>query len=262
MTFQHFQNTTLKEKAMLSKSQSIRAPHPALRNLPPTFLPPVQDRAQPVEELLPFTVRLVADEKGLQKAATIRHSAYARHLPEFAETLRHPEPADREKGVAVLLAESKVDKAPLGTMRIHSNGNQALPLERSLDLPDWLKNTRRAEATRLAVSRDREGQLVKTILFKAYFQYCQAQGVEWLVIAGRSPVDRQYDRLLFSDVFPDMGYIPLRHAGNVPHRVMCFNVDLAEKLWKSAKHPLYEFVCKTYHPDINLSHESKGWAIH
>ncbi len=247
---------------MLSKSQSVRAPHPALRNLPPAFHPPVQDGAQPVEELLPFTVRLVADESSLQKATTIRHSAYARHLPEFAETLRHPEPADREKGVAILLAESKVDGAPLGTMRIHSNGSQALPLEQSLDLPDWLKNARRAEATRLAVSRDREGQLVKTILFKAYFQYCQAHGVEWMVIAGRSPVDRQYERLLFSDVFPGMGYVPLRHAGNIPHRVMCFNVYMAEKRWKSAKHPLYDFVCKISHPDINFRPKSKLWVIH
>ena len=87
---------------MLSESQTLRSPHPALRNLPPAFVPPVQDRSQPVEELLPFTVRLVADEEGLRKATTVRYSAYARHLPEFAETLRHPEPADQEKGVVIL----------------------------------------------------------------------------------------------------------------------------------------------------------------
>jgi hypothetical protein len=247
---------------MLSESQTHRAPHPALRNLPPAFLPPVQDRSQPVEELLPFTVRFVCDQEGLRKATTVRHSAYARHLPEFAETLRHPEPADQDKGVVILLAESKVDGTPLGTMRIHSDGTQPLPLEQSLDLPDWLKSAKRAEATRLAVSRDREGQLVKTILFKAYFKYCQAQGVEWLVIAGRSPVDRQYERLLFSDVFPNMGYIPLRHAGDIPHRVMCFNVDTAEQLWKCAEHSLYDFIFKTNHPDINFGISCIDHGIH
>ena len=40
------------------------------------------------EELLPFTVRLVRDEDDLNKAVQIRHSAYARHLPDFAETLK------------------------------------------------------------------------------------------------------------------------------------------------------------------------------
>src|SRR5512133_1771784 len=50
------------------------------------------------EELLPFTVRLVRNEDDLSKAVQIRHSAYARHLPDFAETLRSAETADTENG--------------------------------------------------------------------------------------------------------------------------------------------------------------------
>ena len=41
-----------------------------------------------IEEVLPFTVRLVGDDDDLNKAVKIRHSAYSRHLPLFAETLR------------------------------------------------------------------------------------------------------------------------------------------------------------------------------
>jgi hypothetical protein len=205
-----------------------------------------------VEELLPFTVRLVGDEASLQKAVAIRHSAYARHLPEFAETLKTAEPADYENGVVILLAESKLDGAALGTMRIHTNSYQPLPLESSVELPKWMQGAKLAEATRLAVTLDRAGQLVKTVLFKAYFQYCQAQGTEWLVITGRAPIDRQYDRLMFADVFPELGYIPLKHVGNLPHRIMYFHVGTAEKLWSVAKHPLLDFVCNTYHPDLCL----------
>ena len=247
---------------MYEASGNSNTSHPALRTLPPAFHPPVHDDSQTVEELLPFTVRLVGDAAGLQKAVAIRHSAYARHLPEFAETLKIAEPVDYEDGVVILLAESKLDGAALGTMRIHTNAYKPLPLESSVELPKWMRGAKLAEATRLAVTLDRAGQLVKTVLFKAYFQYCQAQGVEWLVIAGRAPVDRQYDRLLFSDVFPNMGYIPLRHAGNIPHRIMCFNVDEAEQLWRIAKHPLYDFICKTSHPDIELSQSSNPWLIH
>ena len=138
-----------------------------MRSLPPAFQPPVHDATQTVEELLPFTVRLVGDEAGLQKAVALRHSAYARHLPEFAETLTNAEPADREEGVVILLAESKVDGAALGTMRIHSNSAKPLPLESSVVLPEWMHGAKLAEATRLAVTRDRAGQMVKTVLFKA-----------------------------------------------------------------------------------------------
>ena len=174
------------------------------------------------EELLPFTVRLVRNEDDLSKAVQIRHSAYARHLPDFAETLKSAETADAENGVVVLLAESKLDGSPLGTMRIQTNQFKPLCLEQSVELPGWLKTLRLAEATRLGVTNERGGRLVTTVLFKAYYQYCKQIGIEWMVIAGRAPIDRQYARLLFEDVFPGMGFIPLaaRRQPSTPRYVI------------------------------------------
>lgn len=206
-----------------------------------------------VEELLPFTLRVVRNQADLDKAVIVRHSAYARHLPEFAQTLKEPETTDFENGVVVFWAESKLDGSALGTMRIQTNDSKPLSLEQSVELPDWLKTRRLAEATRLAVTNGIVGRLVKTVLFKAYFQYCQNTGVDWMVIAGRSPIDRQYDRLLFEDVFPGMGYIPLRHAGNLPHRVMSFHIASAPERWELANHPLLSFMCHVHHPDIQIT---------
>jgi hypothetical protein len=206
-----------------------------------------------LEEHLPFTVRLVRDSEDLAKAVRIRHSAYARHVPTFADTLRAPESADFEDGFVVLLAESKLDGSPLGTMRIQTNEYAPLCLEKSLTLPDWLQGRTLAEATRLGITNDRVGRLVKTVLFKAFFLYCQKIGVEWMVVSGRAPVDRMYDSLLFSDVYPGMGYIPLPHVGNMPHRIMSFEVGTAEVRWEKANHPLREFIFKTQHVDIDLS---------
>ncbi|OGB42417.1 MAG: hypothetical protein A2461_00655 [Burkholderiales bacterium RIFOXYC2_FULL_59_8] len=204
------------------------------------------------EELLPFTVRLVRNEADLNKAVQIRHAAYARHLPDFAETLKIAETDDVENGVVVLLAESKVDGSPLGTMRIQTNQYKPLSLEQSIALPEWLKARPLAEATRLGVTNEKGGRLVTTVLFKAYFQYCQQTGIEWMVITARSPVDRTYDRLMFNDVFPEAGYIPIHHVGNLPHRVMSFNVETAEERWAAAKHPMFNFIFRTTHPDIQL----------
>jgi len=204
------------------------------------------------EELLPFTVRLVRNEADLNKAVQIRHAAYARHLPDFAETLKIAETDDVENGVVVLLAESKVDGSPLGTMRIQTNQYKPLSLEQSIALPEWLKARPLAEATRLGVTNEKGGRLVTTVLFKAYFQYCQQTGIEWMVITARAPVDRTYDRLMFNDVFPEAGYIPIHHVGNLPHRVMSFNVETAEERWAAAKHPMFNFIFRTTHPDIQL----------
>jgi hypothetical protein len=225
---------------------------PSLGRMPP--LRTVEARhTEMTEELLPFTLRLVQTPEQLAKAVEIRHSAYARHLPEFAQTLKEPESADAEDGVVVLLAESKLDGSPLGTMRIQTNDFKPLCLEQSVELPDWLRTRRLAEATRLAVTNDKVSRLVKAVMFKAYFAYCRQIGIEWLVIAGRSPMDRQYDRMLFKDVFPELGYIPLQHAGNLPHRVMSFHLAKAEEHGGVAQHPMFDFFFRTHHPDMDLT---------
>lgn len=204
------------------------------------------------EERLPFTVKLVRDEDDLNKAVQIRHSAYARHLPEFAETLKSAETADADGDVVVLLAESKLDGSPLGTMRIQTNQFKPLCLEQSIELPEWLTRRRLAEATRLGVTNERGGRLVTTVLFKAFYLYCRKIGIEWMVVTGRAPVDRMYDRLLFKDVYPGMGYMPFSHVGNLPHRVMSLEVDAVEPSWAAAKQPLYDFFFHTHHPDLDI----------
>lgn len=206
-----------------------------------------------VEERLPFTVRIVRNDDQLSKAVDIRHSAYARHVPAVAALLEQAESLDRDKGTVILLAESKLDGSPVGTMRIQTNRYRPLALEQTVDLPDWLQSRSLAEATRLGVSEGRVGRIVKTVLFKAYFEYCLSTDIEWMVITARSPLDRQYDALLFKDVFPERGYIPMRHVGNIPHRVLAFEVGTAEARWIAAKHSLLNFMRRTHHPDIDLA---------
>ena len=204
------------------------------------------------EERLPFSVRIVRNDEDLEKAVSIRHSAYGRHVPEVAALLEKAEASDSEPGCVVLLAESKLDGLPLGTMRIQTNRYRKLTLEQSIELPSWLQGKSQAEATRLGVIGNRMGRLVKTALFKAYFQYCVQEEIEWMVIAARSPLDRQYEALLFQDVLPGGDFFPMRHAGNIPHRVLAFNVELAERNWSQARHPLYDFVFSTTHADIDV----------
>ena len=213
------------------------------------------------EEALPFTLKIVRTQAELNQAVLIRQAAYDRHLPEFAKSLYKPEAADFEKGTVVLLAESKDDGSAVGTMRIQTNAYKPLCLEQSIDLPQWLKEAPMAEATRLGVTNQVGGRLVTTALFKAFYMYCQQIGVEWMVIAGRAPVDRMYQRMLFEDVFPGQGMVPLAHASNLPHRVMQFSVKTAFKRWSAVDHPLLKFAALTHHPDITLNIPSKPLSM-
>lgn len=213
----------------------------------------VQREAAMTEELLPFTVRLVRNEEDLDKAVQIRYSAYARHMPVFAEKLKSPEPADREHDVVVLLAESKLDGSPLGTARIQTNQYRALSMEESVDLPLWTRSKSLADIRRLGIVQGTIGRLVKMVLIKACFEYCELNDIDWAVIAARPPLDRSYQQLMFEDILPGETFIPVPRANNVPHRVMAFEIATGKARWTQAQHPLLSFFCNTHHPDIDVS---------
>jgi hypothetical protein len=203
-------------------------------------------------ERLPFTIRRVETEADLLKAVQIRHAAYARHVPDFARSLALPEAADYEDDTIVLLAESKLDGTPLGSTRIRTNLYRPLGVEESVQLPDWLQGRRLVEATRLGIDEGRVGRVVKVALIKACFMYCEDNAIDYSVATGRPPVDRQYEQMLFTDVFPEQGAIPLRHVGNIPHRVMAFDIASFEQRYRDARHPLFNFFFNTHHPDIDV----------
>jgi hypothetical protein len=202
------------------------------------------------EESLPFTISVVREEARLNKAVSIRHAAYGRHVPALAVTLTRPEPNDYDSGTILLLAESKLDGSALGTMRIQTNRNKPLALEASAQLPAKFRDQSLAEATRLGVSQGSTGRVVKTALFKAFYLCCAEAGVDWMVIAGRPPLDRQYEALLFDDVFPGQ-LVELKHAANIPHRVLSLKVSEVEPSWHAARHPLYDYFFRTHHSDID-----------
>jgi hypothetical protein len=218
-----------------------------------TFYPanPAQPELQKTERL-PFTIRIVRDDEGLQKAVHMRRAAYSRHLPDFAEKMAI-EDCDREQGSAVLLAESRLDGGALGTMRIQTNAQAPLAVEQSIRLPEWLADARLAEATRLGVAGGTIGRMVKIALCKALFMYCGHHGVDWMVITARAPLDREYEAMLFGDIFGKNEFLPMAHVGGLPHRVLAKPVAVAQQRWAQVNHPLYRFVFETHHPDINVT---------
>ncbi|QDX21692.1 hypothetical protein FP568_10805 [Pandoraea pnomenusa] len=204
------------------------------------------------EERLPFTITIASDEASLRDAVAMRQAAYGRHLPALAATLGEPEQSDREPGAVVLVARARLDGAVLGTMRIQTNRFAPLHLEDSAPLPAWLGSAALAEATRLGVVAGPVGRVVKTALFKAFYQYCLLSGIDWMVITARPPLHRQYEALMFVDVFPSQGLIPMAHVGDIGHRVLALDVGQARARWQAAEHPLFAYMCLTHHPDLRL----------
>jgi hypothetical protein len=215
----------------------------------------VDQRAEPamVEERLPFTVRVVRSEEDLRKAVQVRHSAYARHMPEFAESLRTPEDDDFRNDTVVMLAESKVDGTVLGSVRIQTNRFRPLNVEYTVELPKWMPQKSLAQVRRLAIAQGSIGRLVKMVLVKACFQYCAQHEVDWVLLGTRESLKRGYENLMFIDILAGQTFVPPLPSNKLPHYVMAFEVETGRERWTQAKHPMLNFFSYTNHPDIDLS---------
>lgn len=201
---------------------------------------------------LPFRVRIVRNDGQLEQAVRIRSEAYARHVPTLGEVLSNPEPVDRDPDSIVFLAEGKADQEPLGTIRIQTNFASPLSIESSVPLPKQFCGRPLAGVSRLGVKAGSRGRLVKLALFKAMHRYCLAKQVEWVLIGARPPLDKEYIELGFVDVFEDKGARPLHSANGMPHRILAFDVQGAERNALAANHPLYAFMFRRFHPDIEI----------
>ncbi len=209
-------------------------------------------QANALSERLPFRVRLAAADE-LTAVARLRAAAYGKHLPALARGLLQPEAADFERGNEVFVAVSKLDGSMLGTIRTHSNLFKPLPLEASMELPARFQGRRLIEATRLSVLGNLQASLVRNALFKTFFQYCLSQKADWMLAAGRRPVDRLYDTMLWRDVAGVGKLYPMAHAAGVPHRVMHMAPAEAEPIWRAADHPLFRFAFQTVHADLDFA---------
>ncbi|KKB61702.1 hypothetical protein WM40_21765 [Robbsia andropogonis] len=212
----------------------------------------VDQRVETKAERLPFTVKVVSTAAELDQAVLMRRAAYGRHLPEFAETMT-VEALDAHPDTVVLLAQSRLDGGPLGTMRIQTNLFGPLAVEQSVQLPDWLGNARLAEATRLGVARGAIGRMVKVALCKAYYKYCVENNIDWMLITARAPLDREYEAMLFSDVYGSNAFLPMTHVGGMPHRVMAKPVATVRQRWAQVNHPFFGFFFETEHVDIDVT---------
>lgn len=210
---------------------------------------------------LPFTVRIVRNEEQLNKAVYIRSEAYGRHWPNLMANLQKPETQDRDPNSLIILAESKADGGALGTMRIDTNLTSPLQLEYDIQLPPEISSSPIAYVTRMGVKQGRLGSLVKLSLFKSLHRYCLAKQLGWILAGVRPPNDRDYVRLGFHDLIEEAKLVPITSSGGVPVRLMAFEVRTAERNWHTAGNPLYEFMFKAYHPDIEIFSSVNGmWA--
>jgi hypothetical protein len=202
-------------------------------------------------EALPFRVAIVDSEADLLRVQRLREATYGRHLPKLAAHFGEPDPVDRWPDVTIFYVEDKLSGRMVGSARLQCNRNQPLQIERSSVLPDQLRGRLLAEITRLTVIAAYPHP-VKLALVKAIHLYCIALQIGGIVCASRSSLMRQYLNLGFEDLYGDERLVPLAHASGLEHRILFRDTVTSEAHNRARRHPDYDFVFRTYHPDIDV----------
>lgn len=210
---------------------------------------------------LPFRVRVVRNEDQLSRAVVVRARAYGRHFPVLEEAFLEPEPEDRHPNSIIFLAEDKVDGAAVGTMRVDTNLFADLRISNEIELPTELAKSTLAYVTRLGVIQGKIGSLAKLALFKTLHRLCLAKQISRILVGAHPPTDRDYLRLEFQDVFAPRHLLSISSSYGVPLRFMYFDTEGAERRWHASANPLYSFMFREYHPDIEVFASVNGmWS--
>jgi hypothetical protein len=210
---------------------------------------------------LPFIIRIVRTEEHLSKAVDVRAETYRKHHPELASQLSNAEAADRAPFSLVLLAEAKQDGAAIGTMRIETNVSSPLNVESLIPTSSGLNNKTLAFVTRLGIRKRDDSQLIKVALFKALHRYCLACQIDSMVVTAKPPMDRQYVKLGFKDLYEPNKLIPIPWSNGIATRLLALETFRAEQDWRATDHPLYKFMIEDFCPDIQIFASVSGiWS--
>ena len=202
---------------------------------------------------LGFRVAPVRSASELQAVCQLRAAAYGHHLPHAMAQWSVPDALDREPDTIIFLATDKATGEAVGTVRLNTNAHHPTAIETSADIPPSMRALPLAEVTRLCVRPGHRDPTIRLALMKVSYLWCLAHQVQWMVIGARSEaLVRQYRRLGFTDLHDDALPVALPHAGNLPHRVLAFDVVSAERNWHALQHPFYQFMVRTFHRDIQL----------
>ena len=209
------------------------------------------------EAILPFTVGLVSTEAQLQRVQALRALAYGHHLPGLAASFARPDPLDLDEDITLFYAEDKHSGKMVGSARIQSNRRGPLQIERSLELPRERRGQLLSEVTRLSVLPGYDHP-VRMALVKACQIFCIAMQIGGILAGSRRSLLRQYLNLGFKDLYGDERMMPLAHGGGLEHRILFRDTVTSEAEFRANNQPNYEFLFRTFHPDIRIFESIAG----
>lgn len=200
---------------------------------------------------LPFTVS-IASEKDFPSIAKLRSDGYGRRSAALGAQLARSEPADEPiPGREILVAQSKLDGALIGTMRLHVGLFEPTSVEKAIELPANLAGQRIMDAARFCCTG---GAVCRAAIFKAALLYAKRHHVDQFLLATLERIEPLYLSAGFAPLFDDGRLHPIPMAENLPHRILRINMPTLRADMEIRRPAMVDFLFSTDHgSDIDLS---------
>ena len=200
----------------------------------------------------PYRVCIVRTSRQLQLAVDVRYQAYSEKLQALASKVQQPGALDFDHEPIILLAEDRIRNQAVGTLRINT-GRGILEMLQDIDLPETIVDERVAFVSRMAViGTVAERQLVRNLMQKAVYQLCIAKQLTRILLLAVEPRERLFYRCGFGDVFADGRARHPKMLDGFPVKALFADTYSMERAWRDQKHPLYDFLYRTFHPEIEV----------
>ncbi len=185
-----------------------------------------------------INVREVRTPEDRRKARQLRAEGYKMYFAADNEAVGHDKTEPNE---TTFLALDRNDH-PVGTLRVLDRTKGKIELDNFLDVDALLNENEKpcAEATRFTIRKHPKGIIIKILLWRAYFKYCQTRGIRTMLISSRPIIAKNYTYLFFEDIGPK-GVYRHSHLKNKEHHTYKMDVEKMPILWRKSNHPLYMF---------------------
>ena len=197
-------------------------------------------------------IRIARTEEQIQQAVAVRYQAYAERLTGLAGDVAIKEDLDRTVDPVILLAEDADTSQVIATARLNS-GPGIREVLAQIALPTSYTHDRLGYFSRMAaVGCPISKKIARGLLHKALLQICVAKQVDRMLLLVGNVRSKLYMPWGFQPVFPDDAV--LRPEMVHGRRVNLFQLETRRAEAKALElgGPLYDFLFRTYHEEIEV----------
>ena len=197
-------------------------------------------------------IRIARTEEQIQQAVAVRYQAYAEKLTGLASDVAFKEDLDRTVDPVILLAEDADTSQVIATARLNS-GPGIRELLAQINLPPSYAKDRLGYFSRMAaVGSPVAKKIARGLLHKALLQICVAKQVDRMLLLVGNVRSKLYMPWGFQPVFPKGQLLRPEMVQGRPVNLFQLETRRAEATALELGGPLYDFLFKTYHEEIEI----------